>query len=103
MPTENPQIETAPTALQAFVGNAMRTYAGGFVHFDAERKRVWIGTQRLHHGFTGALLAGAGVAGLAARRMSPLGGLEWTLFGSLLMAHDWHDRSHWFERGPQAQ
>lgn len=79
----------------------LHSYTAGIVRYDARRKRVWIGSQRLHHGLTGALLTGAGVAGLAIHRISPRGGLEWALAGSVLMAHDWHDRSHWFERGPQ--
>jgi hypothetical protein len=87
--------------IQTAVGN--RYYAGGLVEYDAVRKRVWIGGQRLHHGLTGALVAAAGLAGLAAHRMSPRGSLEIALFGSVLMAHDWHDRTHWFERGYQAE
>ncbi|MGI8727416.1 MAG: hypothetical protein ACR2K6_07020 [Solirubrobacterales bacterium] len=79
----------------------LRSYAAGLVRYDAMRKRVWIGSQRLHHGLTGALVTGTGVACLAAHRISPRGGLEWALAGSVLMAHDWHDRSHWFEKGPQ--
>jgi hypothetical protein len=55
-----------------------RTYAAGLVRYDAERRRVWIGGQRLHHGLTGALLAAAGIA---------------------LMVHDRRDRSIWFKPG----
>lgn len=80
----------------------MREYLAGTIRYDAQKKRVWVGSQRLHHGLTGALLAGAGVAGLAAHRISPRGGFEWALVGSVLMAHDWHDRAHWFEPGPQS-
>jgi len=57
-----------------------RTLAGGRVRIDTERRRMWLGSQRLHHGLTGALLAA---------------------FGLVLMAHDWRDRSVWFARGPQ--
>lgn len=53
----------------------------GVVHYDDQRRRVWIGTQRLHHGMVGTLFAAAGV---------------------VLMAHDWHDRKFWFMRGPQS-
>jgi hypothetical protein len=67
---------------------------------DLEQRRVWIRGQRIHHGVTGVVLAGAGLAGLAARRLTPLGGIEWALLGTALMAHDWHDRSIWFQRGP---
>ncbi len=55
-----------------------RGYAGGIVRYDAERRRVWICGQRLHHGLTGALLAAAGIA---------------------LMAHDRRDRAIWFRLG----
>jgi hypothetical protein len=58
----------------------IHTYARGLVRYDAGRHRVWVRGQRLHHGLTGLFLAGAGLA---------------------LMAHDWRDRSIWFERGTQ--
>lgn len=48
------------------------------VHYDAVRRRLWLRGQRCHHGVTGLLLAMTGVA---------------------LVAHDWHDRQIWFERG----
>ena len=70
------------------------------VRIDLERRRLWIGGQRVHHGATGIVLAAAGIAGLAARRMTRRGGLEWTLLGTALIAHDWHDRGDWFRRGP---
>lgn len=79
----------------------LREYARGLIRYDAGRRRLWVGGQRLHHGLTGAMVAGAGIAGLAIHRLTPRGGLEWALFGSILMAHDWHDRSQWFERGLQ--
>ncbi len=56
--------------------------ARGIVRYDSRRRRLWVCGQRLHHGLTGALLAGAGMA---------------------LMAHDWRDRSIWFARGHQHQ
>ncbi len=55
-----------------------RTYAVGLLRYDAERRRVWICGQRLHHGLTGALLTAAGIA---------------------LMVHDRRDRSIWFRPG----
>jgi hypothetical protein len=55
-----------------------KRYAAGVVRYDAERRRVWICGQRMHHGLTGALLAAAGF---------------------VLMAHDWSDRSFWFRSG----
>ena len=60
----------------------LRHYAGGLIRYDPDARRVWIVNQRLHHGLTGAMLAAAGAA---------------------LMAHDWRDRTHWLERGPQAE
>ena len=79
----------------------VKTYAGGLIRYDAHRHRVWLAGQRLHHGFTGALLASMGVVGLAAHRLTPRGGAEWALLGTALMAHDWHDRTVWFQVGPQ--
>ena len=55
-----------------------RTYGAGLVRYDAERHRVWVCGQRLHHGLTGALLTAAGIA---------------------LMVHDRRDRSIWFRPG----
>jgi hypothetical protein len=55
-----------------------RTFAVGLLRYDAERRRVWICGQRLHHGLTGALLTAAGIA---------------------LMVHDRRDRSIWFRPG----
>ena len=57
-----------------------RSYARGLLRYDPHLRRLWIRNQRLHHGLTGVLLA---------------------LVGTVLMAHDWHDRTHWFERGIQ--
>ena len=58
----------------------VKTITAGRVHYDDQLKRVWVGTQRLHHGLIGTVFAAAGV---------------------ILMAHDWHDRKMWFMRGPQ--
>lgn len=80
---------------------APRRYLNGLFRYDADRRRVWVRGQRLHHGFTEALFAGLGMAGVAADRLTARGGAEWALFGSVLMAHDWHDRSLWFRRGAQ--
>jgi hypothetical protein len=52
------------------------------LHFDAAKRRLWIRGQRCHHGATGALLAGVGLA---------------------LMLHDWRDRTKWFARGWQPE
>jgi hypothetical protein len=78
-----------------------RTFVHGLVEYDVAQRRVWVGSQRLHHGLTGAIVAGAGLTGLAIHRLTPRGSIDAALLGSALMAHDWHDRSHWFERGRQ--
>jgi len=70
------------------------------VYYDSARRRVWIYGQRCHHGATGALLASAGLVGLALRARA-LGAL--VAAGGMLMVHDWHDRSLWFARGWQDQ
>lgn len=95
---------TQPQAIDSLlpaVEEKMLLFARGLVRYDALRRRVWVRNQRLHHGAPGVLAAGLGLAGLAARRFTPRGGLEWALLGSVLMAHDWHDRSVWFQRGSQ--
>ena len=71
------------------------------VDYDPALRRLRIGGQRLHHGATGAAVAAAGIAGLAARRLALRDVLPVTLLGTALMAHDWHDRAHWFKRGYQ--
>ena len=80
----------------------IRRWGNGLVEYDTVRRRLWVGGQRMHHGLTGAVVAGAGVGALVAHRLSPRGSLEFALLGSVLMAHDWHDRDHWFERGHQS-
>jgi hypothetical protein len=73
------------------------------VEYDAMRHRLWILGQRCHHGATGAVIAGGALAGAAVGavklgRVAALAGA-----GTLLMAHDWKDRSLWFERGHGSQ
>jgi hypothetical protein len=75
--------------------------ARSLVDYDPALRRVWIGGQRLHHGATGAAFAAAGLAGLVAHRLSVRNALPAALLGTALMAHDWQDRSRWFERGHQ--
>jgi hypothetical protein len=71
------------------------------LHYDAARRRLWIYGQRCHHGATGALLAGAGAAvGTAA--LTPAATALFAA-GTVMMVHDWHDRSIWFQRGWQNQ
>lgn len=76
----------------------MRSWVRGLVRYDAEQRKVWLADQRVHHGLTGALIAAAGIAGLASRRMTLIGTLEFAALGTVLMADDWHDRSVWLAR-----
>jgi hypothetical protein len=64
------------------------------VRYDAARRRLWIFGQRCHHGSAGALLA---AFGLSAGSRAALAA------GSVLMLHDWKDRSIWFELGAGTQ
>jgi hypothetical protein len=69
------------------------------IHYDAVRRRLWIAGQRCHHGATGALLASVAATGLIASQLRARGLLALVATGSVLMAHDWHDRRIWFARG----
>lgn len=85
------------------------------LEYDASHRRIWIGGQRCHHGATGIIVAMTAVAGLAAEtlksppitrptmsaRPRPL--LALALAGGAMIAHDWKDRSIWFERGRGSQ
>ena len=71
------------------------------VYYDAATRRIWLMGQRCHHGATGAVITAAALAGLALRRSTAPLALAAT--GTLLMAHDWKDRSLWFERGAGSQ
>jgi hypothetical protein len=73
------------------------------IHYDAVRRRLWICGQRCHHGATGALLTGLAAVGLVASALRPAKAATLLATGSLLMAHDWHDRPMWFQRGWQSQ
>jgi hypothetical protein len=75
------------------------------VEYDALRRRLWILGQRCHHGATGSLVAAVGCLGIVAdagsvdtRTMLAL-----AVTGGALMAHDWTDRSFWFEVGRGTQ
>jgi hypothetical protein len=81
---------TAPTQLQPF-------------RFDARTRRLWILGQRCHHGATGAVLAGVAAGGLAATKLTARTSLAMCATATMLMAHDWKDRSIWFKRGPGSQ
>jgi hypothetical protein len=72
------------------------------LRYDSTRRRLWIAGQRCHHGATGALLA-ASAAALLVRREHAVRCVALVAAGSLLMAHDWHDRAMWFQPGHQHQ
>jgi hypothetical protein len=79
------------------------------VEYDAIRRRLWILGQRCHHGATGSLVAAFACAGIVADGAGPglIGETHrkvmLALTGGVLMAHDWKDRSIWFERGRGTQ
>ena len=82
--------------------NELPTTVGNrVIRFDPQRVRVWVAGQRLHHGATGVCLVGAAAARLVSRRRSARP-LAWIVAGSAMAAHDWKDRSVWFQRGAQA-
>jgi len=72
------------------------------IHYDAERRRLWIAGQRCHHGATGAIIAGIAAAKVVAPRIG-VSTVALLAAGTMLMADDWHDRSIWFQRGWQNQ
>ena len=74
--------------------------------YDARHHRLWIRGQRCHHGAGGSLVTLIACVGLVAAQVpkprassesKPL--LALILAGGALMAHDWKDRSIWFQRG----
>jgi hypothetical protein len=80
------------------------------VEYDQLRHRLWILGQRCHHGATGSVVAALACVGLIAGTVPPATGsvprstLALSLAaGGALMAHDWKDRSFWFERGRGSQ
>jgi hypothetical protein len=80
------------------------------VEYDALRRRLWIFGQRCHHGATGSVVATLACLGLIAKAVPPTSGLAPRSMialslatGGALMAHDWKDRSIWFERGRGTQ
>jgi len=84
---------------------------GRLVEYDSIRRRLWILGQRCHHGATGSFVTALACVGLIAaepagiehnaRSLGSMFALAVT--GGALMAHDWHDRSIWFERGHGTQ
>jgi hypothetical protein len=80
------------------------------IEYDAIRRRLWILGQRCHHGATGVVVAALACAGLAAESLpvvhppvDPRAMVVVAITGGALMAHDWKDRSFWFERGRGSQ
>jgi hypothetical protein len=77
------------------------------IEYDSIRRRLWIFGQRCHHGAGGSLVAMIGCAGLLAETakapVDPRAMVAMTVAGGALMAHDWKDRSIWFERGRGTQ
>ena len=86
------------------------------VRYDAKRRRLWICGQRCHHGATGALITATAGAWFARRQLlgPTLAGARLATsalaqtatlaaVGSLMMVHDWKDRSVWFELGPGSE
>jgi hypothetical protein len=75
------------------------------VEYDAFRRRLWILGQRCHHGAGGVVVAALASLGLVAelshvaRPADARAMLAVALAGGALMAHDWKDRTIWFERG----
>lgn len=78
------------------------THGNRVVAFDPELRRLWVAGQRLHHGASGVAVLCAGVAGMLAGRTNARRGMAWALAGSAMIAHDWKDRSVWFQRGHQS-
>jgi hypothetical protein len=91
------------------VGSAVDNPVRKLVEYDALRRRLWIFGQRCHHGATGSLVAAAAFVALVTESTAdpdpgPRGALAVAVAsGALLMAHDWKDRSIWFERGRGSQ
>jgi hypothetical protein len=82
------------------------------VEYDGLRHRLWILGQRCHHGATGTVVAGAAFLALLTADVTPVvrpnssprSALALVAAGgALMMAHDWKDRSIWFERGRGSQ
>jgi len=86
--------------------SAVRSSQTRLVEYDALHRRLWIHGQRCHHGATGGIVALTACLGLLAGHptgskspSNPRSLAILALAGGALMAHDWKDRSIWFERG----
>jgi hypothetical protein len=75
--------------------------SSSIIRYDPARRRFWLLGQRCHHGAWGTLLALFALIG-PARARHFIGTATALAAGGFLMAHDWHDRGHWFELGPQS-
>ena len=73
------------------------------LEYDTVRRRLWILGQRCHHGATGTLLAAGALVVSSRGSVNPRAGILAAATGTLLMAHDWKDRSIWFELGHGSQ
>lgn len=84
-----------------------QAFLSRLLEYDASKRRVWIVGQRCHHGATGSVVVSSAFAVLIAGRVRTASfrrpPLAMALAGSALMAHDWKDRSSWFERGRQGR
>ena len=75
------------------------------VEYDSIKRRLWIRGQRCHHGATGSVVAALACVGLVAEaptqhhRKALPSLIAAAATGAVLMAHDWHDKAIWFERG----
>lgn len=85
------------------MGPALTYSSRRLVEYDAIRRRLWIFGQRCHHGATGSVVAAAACLGMVIERHGRPPLLALAATGSVLMAHDWRDRSLWFERGRGTQ
>ena len=91
------------------MGSARENTVRKLVEYDALRRRLWIFGQRCHHGATGTLVAAAAFLVLATESAVDPDPAPRSVFalvaasGALMMAHDWKDRSIWFERGRGTQ
>lgn len=73
------------------------------VEYDALRRRVWIFGQRCHHGAMGSAVAALAAMSFAAPSRDHKTPAALAIAGTVLMVHDWKDRSIWFERGHGSQ
>ena len=77
------------------------------LEYDSSRRRLYIGGQRCHHGAAGSIVATTACGGLLSGRLKsssrPRRLVALIVAGWALMAHDWKDRSIWFERGRGSQ